>query len=82
MREFAGMSMLDVWYAHLDVEKLLPRFQGLLDAKKTPSVWRAITKARAHDSHQAFDKLARTVGGEPRIVSDPPLSACHSGNLA
>jgi uncharacterized protein (DUF2252 family) len=73
LREFAGMSMLDVWYAHLDVEKLLPRFQGLLDAKKTPSVWRAITKARAHDSHQAFDKLARTVGGEPRIVSDPPL---------
>jgi uncharacterized protein (DUF2252 family) len=73
MREFARMSMLDVWYAHLDVEKLLPRFQGLLDPKKTPSVWRAITKARAHDSHQAFDKLARTVGDEPRIVSDPPL---------
>ena len=65
--------MLDVWYAHLDVEKLLPRFEGLLDPKKTPSVWRAITKARAHDSHQAFDKLARTVGDEPRIVSDPPL---------
>ena len=73
MREFASMSMLDVWYAHLDVDKMLPRFQALLDAKKTPSVWRAITKARAHDSHQAFDKLARTVGDEPRIVSDPPL---------
>lgn len=73
MREFARMSMLDVWYAHLDVEELLPRFQGLLDPKKTPSVWRALTKARAHDSHQAFDKLARTVGDEPRIMSDPPL---------
>jgi uncharacterized protein (DUF2252 family) len=73
MSEFAGMSMLDVWYAHLDVEELLPRFNSLLDAKKTPSVWRAITKARAHDSHQALNKLARTVGDEPRIVSDPPL---------
>ncbi len=73
MREFASMSMLDAWYAHLDVEELLPRFQALLDPKKTPSVWRAITKARAHDSHQAFDKLAHTVDEEPRIVSDPPL---------
>ncbi len=73
MRELAGMSMLEVWYAHLDVDELLPRFRGLLDAKKTPSVWRAITKARAHDSFQAFNKLARTVGDEPRIVSDPPL---------
>ena len=40
MREFASMSMLDVWYAHLDVDEMLPRFQALLDAKKTPSVWR------------------------------------------
>jgi uncharacterized protein (DUF2252 family) len=71
--EFASVSMLDVWYAHLDVDDLLPRFNALLDPKKTPSVWRAITKARAHDSHQAFDKLARTVGEEPRILSDPPL---------
>ena len=74
MREFAQMSMLEVWYAHLDVDELLPRFKALLDAKKTPSVWRAITKARAHDSFQAFNKLARTVGDEPRIVSDPPLT--------
>jgi uncharacterized protein (DUF2252 family) len=73
MSEFAGLSMLDVWYAHLDCDDLLPRFNSLLDPKKTPSVWRAITKARAHDSDQAFDKLARLVGDEPRIVRDPPL---------
>jgi uncharacterized protein (DUF2252 family) len=73
MRQFAGMSMLDVWYAHLDIDALLPEFQSLLDPKKTPSVWRAIAKARAHDSLQAFDKLAVLVDGEPRIVHDPPL---------
>jgi uncharacterized protein (DUF2252 family) len=73
IREFASMSMLEVWYAHLDIDALLPRFQALLDPKKTPSVWRAINKARAHDSHQAFDKLAEVVDGEPRIVHDPPL---------
>ncbi len=73
MREFAGMPMLNVWYAHLDMDELLPRFRSLLNPKKTPSVWRAISKARAHDSHQAFDKLCHFAEGEPRIISDPPL---------
>jgi uncharacterized protein (DUF2252 family) len=73
MREFAAMSMLDVWYSHLDVDSLLPQFRSLLDPKKTPSVWRAITEARAHDSHQAYEKLTRLVSDQPRIVSDPPL---------
>ena len=39
--------------------------------KRTPSVWNAITKARAHDSHQAFEKLCRVVDGEPRIRARP-----------
>jgi uncharacterized protein (DUF2252 family) len=73
MRELARQPMLQVWYAHLEMSELLPRFRSLLDPKKTPSVWRAIDKARAHDSHQAFEKLCHTPGDEPRIVSDPPL---------
>jgi uncharacterized protein (DUF2252 family) len=73
MRELSSMSMLDVWYQHLDVDQLAPRFKSLLDRKKTPSVWRAIAKARAHDHLQAFEKLAVVVDGECRIVSDPPL---------
>jgi len=73
MRELSSKPMLEVWYAHLDMSQLLPRFQSLLDPKKTPAVWRAINKARAHDSHQAFEKLCHTPGDEPRIVSDPPL---------
>ena len=73
MRELALMPILDVWYAHLDMEDLLPRFRALLDPKRTPAVWHAATKARAHDSLQAFEKLCHTDGGEPRIVNDPPL---------
>ena len=34
---------------------------------------RRSTKARAHDSHQAFDKLCHVQDGEIRIVHDPPL---------
>ncbi len=73
MREFAGRATLGVWYAHLDMDELLPRFRSLLNPKRTPSVWHAISKARAHDSHQAFDKLCHAVAEEPRIISDPPL---------
>ena len=73
MRELSRMSMLEVWYSHLDMSELLPRFRSLLDPEKTPSVWRAISKARAHDSHQAFDRLCHMPEDEPRIVSDPPL---------
>lgn len=73
MRELSGMSMLEVWYKHLDLDELAPRFRSLLDRKKTPSVWRAIAKARAHDSLKAFDKLACVVDGECRIASAPPL---------
>jgi uncharacterized protein (DUF2252 family) len=36
-------------------------------------VYKAITKARAHDSMRAFDKLCRQVEDQPRIISDPPL---------
>jgi uncharacterized protein (DUF2252 family) len=32
-----------------------------------------LAKARTRDSLQAFSKLARVTGGEPRILADPPL---------
>jgi hypothetical protein len=73
MRELAMVPMMSVWYAHLDVEEILPRFSALLDPKRTPKVWSAINKARAHDSHQAFDKLCYVQDGETRIIHDPPL---------
>jgi hypothetical protein len=65
--------MLDVWYAHLDTGDLMPRFRSLLDPDKTPSVWHAISKARAHDSLRSFAKLCGSVDGELRISPDPPL---------
>ena len=73
MREFAQTSALQVWYAHLDMDELLPRFHSSLDRTQTPAVWKAIAKARAHDSVQAFSKLAEVVDGECRILHQPPL---------
>jgi uncharacterized protein (DUF2252 family) len=73
MLEFAQMPMLTVWYAHLDVDEMLPRFHSSLDRTQTPAVWKAIAKARAHDSVQAFSKLAEVVDGQCRILHQPPL---------
>ena len=73
MRELATLPMMSVWYAHLDMEEILPRFSALLNPKRTPNVWNAINKARAHDSHQAFDKLCHVRDGATRIIHDPPL---------
>jgi uncharacterized protein (DUF2252 family) len=73
MRHFASRPIIDVWYASLDMGELLPRFRASLDPRRTPSVWRSMVRARAHDSHQAYDKLCVIVDGEPKICNDPPL---------
>jgi hypothetical protein len=69
MGQFAGMRALDVWYARLEVDELLAELKKRM-AKKAGQV---VAKARTKDSMTAFSKLTRAVGGEPQIVSDPPL---------
>ena len=73
MHGFAAMRNLDVWYANLDVEALIDRFRSQVDAKRVKSVERNVAKARTKDSMQAYEKLTHEVGGERRIISDPPL---------
>ena len=73
MRTFAGMSNLDVWYAHLDVDRLLEEMRGQLDASQAARTEAMLAKARTKDSMRAFSKLTHIVDGEPRIISDPPL---------
>jgi uncharacterized protein (DUF2252 family) len=73
MRDFAAMSNLEVWYAHLDFEKTFSQLRGELTAKQAANTEAAIAKARTKDSMRAFDKLTHLVDGERRIISDPPL---------
>jgi uncharacterized protein (DUF2252 family) len=73
MAEFAAKSNLEVWYAHLDMEALLPQLQSQFDPKRLKSVEKNLAKARTRDSMQALSKLTTLVDGEPRIVSQPPL---------
>jgi uncharacterized protein (DUF2252 family) len=73
MRSFAGMSNLDVWYAHADMDRLRAQFESQLQPRQRKMVQKGLAKARTRDSMQEVAKLTRMVDGRPRIISDPPL---------
>jgi uncharacterized protein (DUF2252 family) len=84
MVKLAGMSDLDVWYARMDIKKVLDDLgdelglTGQKGSDKTMSKVKAradkqLAKARTRDSMQALEKLTEVVDGDHRFVSDPPL---------
>jgi uncharacterized protein (DUF2252 family) len=73
MRAFAGQHFMDVWYAHLDVDDAISQFRSQLKAKRVKATEKMVARARTQDSMRAQAKLTTEVGGQRRIVSDPPL---------
>ncbi|MCG2798026.1 MAG: DUF2252 domain-containing protein [Cellulomonas sp.] len=72
IRDFAGRPALDVWYARADMDELMSEAGRWLAPRGQRRTATALAKARRRDSLHAFDRLVTTVGGTPRIVSDPP----------
>ncbi len=73
MRDFAGMTQLDIWYAHADIDQLRAQFDAQLDDRQRKLVTKGAAKARTRDSMQELAKLTTTVDGQLRIIADPPL---------
>jgi uncharacterized protein (DUF2252 family) len=73
MHQLAAARNLDVWYAHIEVTKLLDQLQAGVTKKQRAKADASVAKARSRDSMQAFGKLTREVDGQRRIISDPPL---------
>jgi uncharacterized protein (DUF2252 family) len=73
MRSFATMTNLEVWYAHIDIEAMLPEIKANIPPDRAKKLDKALAKTKARDSMQAFGKLTEVVDGQPRIVSQPPL---------
>jgi hypothetical protein len=73
MRDFAGMTDLEVWYACVDAEQLRRHVAGQLKAADRKRVDEGLARARTRDSMQGVAKLTHLVDGRPRIISDPPL---------
>jgi len=73
MTQFAGMTNLDVWYAHLDVEKVFDEYRSQASAEEIKRFEKNLAKAQSKDNMKALTKLTEQVDGEYRIKSDPPL---------
>ena len=74
MASFAGMSNLDVWYAHIEIERVLrERASGAQAANGQRGRRRPSPRLRTKDSMAAFSKLTHVVDGEVRIVDQSPL---------
>ena len=71
MAEFSKMPALDVWYATLDVEKLLPTIKDK-EARRRLEARLAKARARSVLEHD-FPNLAEVAGGMPTIKENPPL---------
>ncbi len=62
MPEFAGMPMLAVWYARLDVDDAIAGFRSELKKRVVKQSKDTAARARTRDSTQAVAKLTRVVG--------------------
>ena len=72
MREFAAQSLMEVWYAHLDIEPAIAEFRSQVKAKRFKLAEKMVAKAHTADSTKALAKLTTVVDGQRRIISDPP----------
>jgi uncharacterized protein (DUF2252 family) len=72
MRRFAAMRNLDLWYARLEVEKLLSHAGDQVSRADRNAFKRRVAGARAKDHLSALAKLTERVNGMPRIVGRPP----------
>ena len=78
MRQAAGMGTLDAWYDHFEAGMLLNLVRKEVRVKRvSKSEARAteqmVAKAATRDSTRVLARRADSVGGELRIVADPPL---------
>jgi uncharacterized protein (DUF2252 family) len=73
MKSFAGMSNLDLWYSHMDIDEAVRELGAQVKPKMAKRTERTLAKARTRDSMSAFSKLTEWVDGQIRIVDQAPL---------
>lgn len=87
MARYAGMRLLDVWYASItdaDIREageatgLLQSRTGVARRARLEAIF---TKARQRDGMRAFEKLTAVVDGRRVILEDPPVVTHVEGDL-
>jgi len=71
MAEYSTMHVMDVWYASIDVEDMIPRIQDE-EARKRAQKRLTIARERSVLEHE-FPELATSAGLAPSIKENPPL---------
>ena len=71
LAEFSQMRVLDVWYARMDVEDILPKVKDV-QARKRLRKRMASARNRSVLEHD-FPKLTEIIGRLPTIKDNPPL---------
>jgi uncharacterized protein (DUF2252 family) len=71
MREYSTMHVMDVWYASIDAERLIPMIRDE-EARKRMQKRLANARERSVLEHE-FPELATTGGLAPTIKENPPL---------
>jgi uncharacterized protein (DUF2252 family) len=69
--QFAGMSVLETWYAKITCDDML--HSAANDPKYLKRLKKAVEKATHNTSEHVFHRITTTVHGKPRIVDEPPL---------
>ena len=70
MREYAGMTALDVWYSHLDAELFVQNAKTREAGKRWKKLEAAATR---NTSGREFPRITTMRRGRPRIIDHPPL---------
>jgi hypothetical protein len=71
MAEYSDMPVLDVWYASIDVEQLIPT---IADKEARKRMKKRLEKAHERSVlEHDFPQLATTAGLAPAIKDNPPL---------
>ena len=78
MGRAAGAGTLDAWYDHLEAGMLLKLVRREVRVKRVSkaegqATEQMVVKARTRDSTRVLARRADEIGGELRIVADPPV---------
>jgi uncharacterized protein (DUF2252 family) len=78
MRDFAGMSQLDIWYNRLDTATIIDVFKSDKDFIRPFREMSEKARFRAHEI--SFPKLSEVKNGRRKIIDQPPLIYHPEGN--
>lgn len=70
--DLATEGNLELWYAHLEAERVLEAYEHELDVEERKRSKKTLAKARARDSVSALAKLSEVADGRLQLISDPP----------